>query len=106
MEYKAYLKQSGEGCDYTIGCAQLVINIEANNIEEAKHKLSLIIIDDYGQFDEVSLSSAELYEVNEVFKMPVEEIYAKNNELKRKNTEIEQEKLDAIEFERLKKKFN
>lgn len=42
MIYKAYLKQQGEGCDYTIGCAQTVIEIEAQNIDEAKQKLKII----------------------------------------------------------------
>jgi hypothetical protein len=39
MEYKAYLKQNGEGCDYTIGCGQTVISIDAQNVLEAKQKL-------------------------------------------------------------------
>lgn len=72
-KYKAYLVQSGEGCDYTIGCAQTVINIEANNMEEAKEKLTEIIKEEYYDFQE--LESAELYECNQVFKMPLNDIY-------------------------------
>lgn len=29
MKYYAYLKQKGEGCDYTIGCAQTIITMNS-----------------------------------------------------------------------------
>lgn len=43
MKYYAYLKQKGEGCDYTIGCAQTIRTFEANDDDDAKLKLSDII---------------------------------------------------------------
>ena len=44
MKYKAYLKQDGEGCDYTIGCGQTIVELQANNKEEAKEKLTQLIM--------------------------------------------------------------
>jgi len=64
MIYKAYLKQSGEGCDYTIGCAQTIIDIEAQSIDEAKQKLYQEIEESYTGEQELEL--CELYEINEV----------------------------------------
>ena len=105
MEYKAYLKQSGEGCDYTIGCAQTVINIEATSMEEAKQKLTATIIEEYND-DECMLDSAELYECNEVFAMPIDDIYAKAEQLEQQEKQKQQEEAERKEYERLKNKFD
>lgn len=105
MKYKAYLKQAGEGCDYTIGCAQTVINIEATNMDEAKQKLTAIIIEEYS-YDEGILDSAELYECNEVFAMPVDDIYAKKEQLEQLEQQRQQEEAERREYERLKHKFS
>lgn len=105
MKYKAYLKQAGEGCDYTIGCAQTVINIEATSMEEAKQKLTAKIIEEYS-YDEGMLDSAELYECSEVFAMPIDDIYAKKEQLKQQEEQRKQEESERREYERLKHKFS
>jgi len=64
MFYKAYLKQRGDGCDYTIGCAQTVVDIDAKNIDEASLKLLQIIKESYSGDRE--LEYYELYEINKV----------------------------------------
>ncbi len=35
MSYYLYMNQSGEGCDYTIGCGQKLLALKASTIEEA-----------------------------------------------------------------------
>lgn len=105
MKYKAYLKQTGEGCDYTIGCAQTVIDIEATNMDEAKQKLTAIIIEEYS-YDEGMLDSAELYECNKVFAMPVDEIYNQKEQFKQQEEQKQQEEAERREYERLKHKFS
>lgn len=35
MKFKLYLKQAGEGCDYTIGCGSKMIDLEATTKEQA-----------------------------------------------------------------------
>ena len=105
MKYKAYLKQAGKGCDYTIGCAQTVISIDANNMDEAKQKLTATIIEEYS-YDEGMLDSAELYECNEVFTMSIDEIYAKKEQLKQQEEQKRQEEAERREYERLKHKFS
>lgn len=36
MKYFLWLKQSGEGCDYTIGCGSKLLEVEAETPEAAK----------------------------------------------------------------------
>lgn len=36
MKYYAYLKQEGEGCDYTIGCGNTLITLNAEKIKTLK----------------------------------------------------------------------
>lgn len=104
MKYKAYLKQAGEGCDYTIGCAQTVINIEANNFQEAYDELKYIISEDYSD-DECLIDYVELYEISNISLIDVQEIY---NEIDEKNQLEEQKRIEdkeRKEFERLKRKY-
>ena len=104
MKYKAYLQQTGEGCDYTIGCGKRVINIEADSMEEAKQKLTSEILENYGH-DESMIDNAELYEINKVFQMPIGAIYDKRDDLKAQETQKQINEADRKDFERLKQKF-
>ena len=65
MKYRAYLKQEAEGCDYTIGCSQTIEELQADNIDDAKQKLTELIIEEYSH-SEALLGSCELYEINEL----------------------------------------
>lgn len=102
-EYYAYLKQRGEGCDYTIGCAQTLITITANNFEEAVEKLELTIEEEYS-YDEAMLESAIIFECPPR-DIDVESIYTKKEERKRLRKKEEKERKEREEFERLRKKF-
>jgi hypothetical protein len=103
MIYKAYLKQSGEGCDYTIGCAKTVIDIEAQSIDEAKQKLYQEIEECYR--DERGLELCELYEINEVVVCDLKEWYKRIDDAEYAIKQQREEDLERKEFERLKDKF-
>jgi hypothetical protein len=103
MKYKAYLKQSGEGCDYTIGCAQKVINIEATNMEEAKQKLAKKL-PDYG-VSERPIETAEIYEVNTVFAFDTNAFYDEIENKDKLEAQRIQDEVERREYERLKRKF-
>ena len=47
MRYYAYLKQKGEGCDYTIGCGNTLREFEANDDFDASQILTDIIREEY-----------------------------------------------------------
>lgn len=103
MIYKAYLRQSGEGCDYTIGCAQTVIEIEAQSIDEAKQKLYQKIEEIYtGEWE---LELCELYEINEVVICDLKEWYKRIDDAEYAIEQQRKEDLERKEYERLKAKF-
>ena len=102
MKYFAYLKQKGEGCDYTIGCAQTLISFDANDDDDAKQKLSERIQEEYtGEFE---LSSVLLLKNKIEFNL--KSVYDDLNKLKSDKDSKMQHIKDMEEFERLKKKLN
>jgi hypothetical protein len=104
MKYKAYLRQGGEGCDYTIGCGQTVIDLEANSIPEAMVRLYEAVKETYHS-DEYLLAKAEIFEVNRIENIDVKEIYRQIDEAKRLSQAKEKEEAERKEFERLNAKF-
>jgi hypothetical protein len=103
MTYKAYLKQYAEGCDYTIGCAQTVIEIEAKNINEAKQKLFEEIQENY-TWDK-KLEFCELYEIKKTVICNLKEWYNQIYEAANIIENKRKEDLERKEYERLKLKF-
>lgn len=101
MNYYAYLKQKGEGCDYTIGCGNTLIRIEANSDKEAISKLSEIIEERYS--DDPELSNVSLFrdKIDFDFRSLKEDIKAKKRKAKSDREHIK----DLEDFERLKNKL-
>jgi hypothetical protein len=52
MKFYLWMRQSGDGCDYTIGCGQRLVKLEAETIEQARVAAN-------GQFDYFSIGSEE-----------------------------------------------
>ena len=102
--YIAYLKQDGEGCDYTIGCGRTVIDIEAANMEEATNKLVEKIKEEYS-YEEGRLKSAVLYEVLQLHMLDTKELYKRIDNSQYERESAEKEEKERQEFERLKAKF-
>lgn len=101
MRYYAYLKQSGEGCDYTIGCAQTLITIEAENDSEAKEKLADEIMENY--HGETELSKVLLFK--EPIDFDLRSIYSELKRKKEDSSKKMQHLKDLEDFERLRKKL-
>jgi len=102
--YKAYLIQDGQGCDYTIGCGQTIIELEALDMDEAKLKLIDIILEEYNH-DEYRLESAELFEISEIYHIPIDDIYDENEREVQIILDQEEEKEELKEYERLRGKY-
>ena len=64
--YKAYLKQAGEGCDYTIGCGYTSFAIEAEDMDAAIIELIKIIKEEYSHY-EARLDCVELCEISKIY---------------------------------------
>ena len=102
--YKVYLKQAGEGCDYTIGCGQIVITIEAENIKDATIQLKEIIADEYNSM-ETKLEKVEIYEISQVGKFDINHFYEQLERMEELANNSSKEEAEKLEYERLKAKF-
>lgn len=86
MKFIALLKQSGEGCDYTIGCGRTWIDFESQDRQQALEYLKSKIIGKSDQgytsgwdgefWGDSRLSEVTLIEVGEVVIIPIGEWYA------------------------------
>ena len=103
MKYIAHVVQNGEGCDYTIGCGLQVVQLSADNLEDAKQELKEIIKEQY--FDDQELESAVIYEVSNAHDVDLDAIYNNMND-DAQSEEVERQRIsDFEEYQRLKKKF-
>lgn len=99
-EYRAYLKQKGEGCDYTIGCGKIMIILKASNMQEAKEQLKYIIEESY--IGEYELASCIVFEITNLEQIDLKSIY---DNLKQKDLKAIED-LERAEYERLKNKYD
>lgn len=101
--YIAYLEQDG-GCDYTIGCGKLVIDLAADNMEEAIEIIKEIIESDYN-YPEAKLSSCKIFEVLDISEINVDILYGELQEKKNQKRLKEKEEKERIKYEELRKKY-
>lgn len=104
MKYYAYLKQNGEGCDYTIGCAQTIITIEASSDSDACEKLSEKIEEEYRPGGDSELSKVLLF--RDPIQFNLKKVYDEYNNRMSESKSRMQHLKDNEEFERLRKKLN
>ncbi|MFH2020098.1 MAG: hypothetical protein ABIJ34_01710 [archaeon] len=104
-KYIAYIKQEGEGCDYTIACGEKVIEIDENNWREAHVNLVKLILEDYND-DETRLRSAILVEIAKHKEINLDLIYAEAEAEAKREYENREELNEKSEYNRLKKKFD
>jgi hypothetical protein len=100
MNYYAYLHQEG-GCDYTIGCGNLLVKITAKDRAEAGEKLKQLIASEYTgerQLSRVILIEGELVP----FPFDIINIYVVE---KSKKAQEEKDTKEKEEYLRLKEKF-
>lgn len=105
MKYYAFLKQTGEGCDYTIGCGKNLIEItDVNSMDEAKEKMAKIVEEDYNN-PETKLAECLIIEASSFESLNLVSVYVHIEEKKVKELKEEQLKKDKLEYERLKAQF-
>jgi hypothetical protein len=93
-----------KGCDYTIGCAQTVIEVTALNMEEAKDRIYDEIRTQF--IGESELEYCEIYEVNDFFICNLKKWYNEISLSESSDKLKEIERREKEEYERLKLKFN
>jgi hypothetical protein len=103
MSFFAYITQIYEGCDYTIGCGKLLLNLNGSTLQQALQNLKTQIQTNYT--GDKQLESILLIEGNSI-SIDTLSIY---NEINKENQNLQKQQLEhqeLLEFERLKKKFN
>lgn len=116
MSYIAFLKQEGEGCDYSIGCGYDLIELTADNHEKAIEELKKEIIgefindEDYIGFeggfnDERKLAKVTLYEVTVKESIPVDVWYKEAMQAEKQAKNDQKSAREKAEYERLKTKY-
>ena len=107
MIYKAYLIQSGEGCDYYIGCAQTVVSLESTKREDAINEIKLILdeYDDDNNDDKPFIEKCQLYEINEVIDIDTNKLHLDRiKELQQKK--VNDDKIKRYnDYNKMKKEF-
>lgn len=94
MAYKLWLKQDGQGCDYTIGCANELFDLKAKDKDKAIKESSKIIKEN--THEECTFETALLLEV-------VEDITHVCEEVVSEQAEEEQEEIKNEKRKQLKK---
>jgi hypothetical protein len=111
------MKQSGDGCDYMIGCAQKLVELEAKNIKEAKNEALKIFkkhgfwVDEEDYYGRDGLRDEErLLEKAIIFsdgvEIDVESHYKQLEEIVAAAKKVEQQKKERKELQRLQKKYD
>jgi hypothetical protein len=98
--YKAYFEQDG-GCDYTIGCGFILIDLEATNWDAANEELTEKL-GDYGSY----VNRATLLEISNELEIDVDDIRNAEEEVRKEEERKETEKQEKKELERLLNKYN
>lgn len=101
--YKAYLKQAGEGCDHTIACAQLLIDVPGENSDEAIKNLKELILEQYTDYQK--LESAMLLIVENAVTIDIDKLYTDAAEINAKDKAAISEQKELEEYERLQTKY-
>lgn len=104
MKFIAYLKQCGGGCDYTIGCGQKLIGLDAQTWDEARAEVRKLLAEDYSH-DESLLETVTIYEVKTALRVPVDEWYAEIEDEGNEAQEARDKENRRREYERLKREF-
>jgi hypothetical protein len=109
--FYAHLKQTGEGCDYTIGCGHKLVLLKAKTLMEAEREIMAYDGDGEGYggpyylTGEGKLESVTILEVTKVHKVPLN-VYRDNLQRHEEaKAAAKKEAAELVEFERLQKKF-
>ena len=102
MKFLLFIKGVGEGCDYTIGCNQKTVRIEAKDLSAALLKAEQVY-NDHGGSERIE--SITLYPGDEQATLDIEAIEARKKAAKAAKVAAAQEAKDRADFERLQAKF-
>lgn len=103
-KYIAYLEQAGEGCDYTIACGKLLIELESDDLHGALEEIKQMLKEEY--HGERALGRLRLFKIEEELPVDLRAIYRHFEEEKNKAKAEAKRLKDYNEYQRLKKQFD
>lgn len=104
-KYKAHLDQGAQACDYGIGCGEILIHLDADNMEDAIAELKRTIEEEYS-CDEMSVETCVILEITNEVKIDLSGIYAEIEARENEEEAARKEKSERQQLERLQAKYN
>lgn len=91
----------GYGCDYSIGCGHLQIELDAHTLEGAIQEVRQMLFGDEAEYNPEELDGVTLYDVKQLIPLPLEKW---KQEAKAKLLQEAEQEERAL-YEKLKAKF-
>lgn len=102
--YAAVVKELGEGCDYTIGCAEKTFPLAAKTLDEAKQEIATLLQEGYGYPDaDGGIDHVLIVTVGEV--MTQDAVFALMNDRGKDDEEDDATAARRRQYETLKREF-
>lgn len=103
--FKVFIKQEGEGCDYTIACGETVIELKATTLWEAIKEFQDIAERDYYSQDR-RLKEAKIYDISRTEAINMPALYSLIDDIRdRREKQKDRDKKRAL-YEQLKQEFD
>ena len=99
----AHIIQAGVGCDYTIGCGEVLWTLDAETRQKAVDEVRGEIL---GHYLGTALDSITVFEVSWEAEFPLREWMAEKEQEEQEALQREEEEEERREYERLKGKFD
>lgn len=104
--FYAYLIQSGEGCDYTIGCGTKLVALPlATSVESAEAQIVERYESYFGDYPEQQLSEVVIFETTNIRHVDVAEHKAKRRAEKKAADALARAEKERAMYEQLKAKY-
>lgn len=103
--FVAHIKELGEGCDYTIGCGQILIRLKSKTTDEAINELKKKVVGEDAYWGGQEFESIILLDVVKEVQIPINKWYSEEQENAVLSENKAKELAEKKEFERLKAKF-
>lgn len=102
MQYYIYLKQKGEGCDYTIGCGETIVELNCQH-HELNKKVSELL--DEMENSECEIEKVLVFEYDDNIRFDLETYHMRKSAKKEQQELDERTKQDLETLKKLQEKY-
>ena len=105
MSYIAWIRQRGEGCDYTIGCGHNLYELKAETQEEAFAAVEAMMAETVCFDHAEQYEAITIYEVVDIYEVNVDALYKKEEARLATLAAQDIEQKEKALYERLRGKY-